>query len=135
MKIQIYAKDISEPLELLQREIKKIIPRSDMRKFNNVNALRTQLKNNTRTENYEAITILLVNHRNELKELQQITYLLTETRIILILPDKDSDTIKLGHKLLPRYLDFIDSNFNDVGEVIQKLTKISLRETGNEHDN
>jgi len=120
MKIFIYAKRKTGPLELLQRKIDNIIPHNDVNEFNNIDILCQQLKNNTITKNNKTITILLIDGREELTELIKMHCQLSETWVILILPDKEPETVKLGHRLFPRYQDFIDSNFTEVGEVLKK---------------
>jgi len=125
MKIFIYAKKITGPLELLQGVVEKVIPLCDIKKFNTSDALCQQLRRNTTSQNYKTITILLIDAQNELQDLIELRPLLAETRIILILPDKDPETIRLGHTLFPRYLDFLDSSFTEVGEVLQKIKQAS----------
>ncbi len=129
MKVLIYAKQSSTRLELLRRVIEKVITEDEIKEFNNVNILCKQFKKSTITENYEAITILFIGDRKELQKLLEIHSQLKETRIILILPDKEIETIQSGHKLLPRYLDFIDSNFIEVGEVLKKMNQANSKRT------
>jgi hypothetical protein len=57
---------------------------------------------------------------------------LMETKVIVILPDKEPETIKLGHKLFPRYMDFIDSNFTGINEVLTKIIQINSGELDND---
>ena len=42
-------------------------------------------------------------------------------RIILVLPDRRRETIRKGHKLFPRFLTFMDSDMELVGEVLKKM--------------
>jgi len=41
--------------------------------------------------------------------------------IILILPDQKNETIASGHSLRPRFLSYMDSDFSDVRDVLQKI--------------
>jgi len=41
--------------------------------------------------------------------------------IILILPDQQVATIRMGHLLQPRFLTFYDSDFNELTQVIKKI--------------
>ena len=128
MEFFLYAKRKTGHLELLHREIDKIIPCIVVHAFNNIDTLCQQLKNNTITKNNRTITLLLIDDREELQEVIKRHDQLSETRIMLILPDKEPETIKLGHRLFPRYQDFIDSNFTEVGEVLRKLIQTDNRE-------
>ena len=42
-------------------------------------------------------------------------------RKIIILPDGEQVTISLAHKLYPRFLSYIDSDFSDVAAVLKKM--------------
>jgi len=41
--------------------------------------------------------------------------------VILILPDQKNETIANGHSLRPRFLSYMDSDFSDVRDVLQKI--------------
>ena len=67
------------------------------------------------------IAVLLASNRKELLDLLSIRNLLSDIRIILILPDREEITIALGHGLHPRFISYIDSDFKDVGAVLRKM--------------
>jgi hypothetical protein len=68
------------------------------------------------------IAVLLTTTRKELSEILLIKDLFQDIRIILILPDGDSDTISMGHKIYPRFISYIDSNFEDVAVALSNMT-------------
>ncbi len=70
------------------------------------------------------IAILHVKSKEELFEIDSIKFLLSGIRIILILPDRDKDTIASGHKLFPRFVSYADSDFKDVGDVLKNMLAI-----------
>jgi hypothetical protein len=121
MKVLIYAKNKTKPLELLQKVVSEVISPNDLNKINSIDTLCQNLKKNAISQNNKTVTILLIADHDELKDLLNIYNRLAETRIILILPDRNPETIKMGHNLYPRYLDFSDSNFTEIGAVLQKL--------------
>ena len=43
-------------------------------------------------------------------------------RIILVLPDRAPETIKIGYQLEPRFLSFVDKGFSEVKAVLKKMT-------------
>jgi hypothetical protein len=45
-------------------------------------------------------------------------------KIVLILPDRNNETIVIGHKLRPRFLSYTDSDFIDVAVVLENMLKI-----------
>ncbi len=68
-----------------------------------------------------AVAVLLAGNRKALLDFLTIRNLLLDVRIILILPERDGQTISMGHKLLPRFVSYTDSNFSDVGAVLEKM--------------
>ena len=77
------------------------------------------------------IALLLAGKREDLFEILFIKDLLDRVRIILILPDDNSDTIRKGHMLAPRFLTFADSNFSLVKSVLMQMiqNRKNLNET------
>jgi hypothetical protein len=47
--------------------------------------------------------------------------LFRNSRIILIAPDRDKETIAIAHRLRPRLLTYIDSDFADVFTVLANM--------------
>jgi hypothetical protein len=43
--------------------------------------------------------------------------------IIIALPDREQKTIHLGHKFYPRFLSYMDSNFEDIALVLNKMLR------------
>ena len=67
------------------------------------------------------IAVLLAASRNDLADILSIHDLLCDIRIILILPDREDDTVAWGHALQPRFLSYIDRDFTDVAAVLAKM--------------
>ena len=127
MNVLLYAKNNSEPFELLQRVVSRVLSPNGFKIINSINALCQQFKNKTITQNNMTIAILFIDDHAELQDLLQKCNWLNETKNILILPDKEPETIKLAHTLFPRYLDFSDSNFTEIGAVLTKIKQSSCR--------
>ncbi len=68
-----------------------------------------------------SIAVLLADTQDDLLDILSIKNLLERTNIILILPDRDEDTINQGHTLFPRFLTYVDSNFSWVKTVLKKM--------------
>ena len=62
-------------------------------------------------------------NKKQLSDLLLIKEELRNLKIILILPDSKSDTISGGHELYPRFVSYIDSDFKEVGAVLEKMIK------------
>jgi hypothetical protein len=67
------------------------------------------------------IAVLYATNRRELSKILAIQNLLFGIHIILILPDTKNETITNGHKLHPRFLSYVDSDFKDVTAVLKKM--------------
>jgi hypothetical protein len=59
--------------------------------------------------------------------------LIWNLRVILILPDREEDTVTKGHLLRPRFLTYADGNFLDVATVLGKM--LQSRYPENRHRN
>ena len=69
------------------------------------------------------IAVLVADSRECLDELFVLRHLFRRVRIILVLPDRESDTISKGHALHPRFLTYIDSDPLEVALVLGKMTE------------
>lgn len=68
-----------------------------------------------------SILVLAVSGKDELIALHQIDSLLDKGARILILPDDDSQTLTLAHRLRPKYISTNAGDFGDVADVIKKM--------------
>jgi methyl coenzyme M reductase subunit C-like uncharacterized protein (methanogenesis marker protein 7) len=69
------------------------------------------------------VAVLLACNKRDLIELTSLRHLLSDTPLILILPDNRKDTTAMGHALSPRFLTCVDNNVNEVGAVLEKMLK------------
>ncbi len=80
------------------------------------------LSRSLRQPSFESlIAVLLASNFDDLKNLVAIGDLLSGIPLILILPDRQDQTISKGHKLYPRFVSYADSDFSDVGLVLNKM--------------
>ena len=79
-----------------------------------------------RPEKKLTAAVLLTTSKQELLDILSIKDLLFNMRIILVLPDREEDTVTKGHSLRPRFLTYIDSDFGDIAAVLSKM----LRDNG-----
>lgn len=67
------------------------------------------------------LVVLLAATQTDLGELLRLSQLLFDFRIILVLPDQAQETLTLGHLIYPRFITYIDSDFQDLAAVLNKL--------------
>ncbi len=76
------------------------------------------------------IAVLLAGNKIDLVDFAFIRNLLSDTPIILVLPDREESTAIIGYGLVPRFLTYMDSNLMEVGAVLEKmLENYEKRET------
>ena len=65
--------------------------------------------------------VVFASDRQDIIKLQGIRELILDMRMIMILPDAEEESVKMGHSFYPRYISFTDSTFEDVAAVLQKI--------------
>jgi hypothetical protein len=70
------------------------------------------------------IVVILAASREHLGQVLSIRELLHGLRLILILPDREPDTITRGHTLAPRFLTYVDGDYTHIGAVLQRISSI-----------
>ena len=68
------------------------------------------------------VAVILTTSSSQLSDIIQYSDALDEIEIILILPDQKKNTVSMGLTLYPRFLAYMDSDFNDVSAVLEKLS-------------
>ena len=72
-------------------------------------------------EKRQALGVLCITTEQELNTMLSFHAYLENMKLILILPDRNRQTISDGHKLHPRFVSYVDSDFSDVGAVLEKM--------------
>ena len=118
MDLYLYADDRKKTGKRLRDSIEVAIPWQRPKIFRSIEIFKDRLRY---TRPNRVIAVLLANSRKDLLDFISIDNLLSDVRIILIVPDQNQETIALGHSLFPRYLSFADSDFTDVTAVLRKM--------------
>ena len=67
------------------------------------------------------IFVLVAADRKELEKIVALRPYLLDMPVVLILPDWEKSTFKEGHALYPRFVTYLESNFDDVTAVLKKM--------------
>ena len=118
MSVLILANRESDFLKNLETVIEKVIPNDQIQIFRDTKSFGQRLKTPGRPPK---AAVLLASTREDLLEIKPLNGLLENIKFILILPDREKDTISQGHSLRPRYLSYVDAGFLDVGAVLKKM--------------
>jgi len=116
--IILYSKTKNGTGARLQEAVEASLPRANVETFHTISQLSDRL--HKPALNFPIVVLLAVN-REDLESIVVIQDLLFDFRIVLVLPDKDDDTLALGHTLRPRFVSYQDSSFQDVGAVLSKM--------------
>ena len=105
----------------LRKMIEDVVPNENTEIYSTIDTLGKRL---SRPSYNIAVAVLLISGREELRDVLSIRHLFDNIKIVLILPDRNNETIVIGHKLRPRFLSYTDSDFIDVAVVLENMLKI-----------
>jgi hypothetical protein len=104
--------------KLLLRVLAIIVPQNKITIIKNTDELEYHLRQQFQDT---LIAVLLPADKNELTDILSLQKLLGDIPLILILPDRENNTIAMGYKLHPRFITYADSDFLDVATVVMKM--------------
>ena len=105
--------------ELIQRQN----AHSQVEMYNTIDKLQGRLN---QTNHSEVIAVLFISNRLELEKIVGFADVLHDVKTILVLPDREPDTISIGHTLYPRFISYADSDLQDVAAVLDKMMGLPL---------
>ncbi len=120
MEVFFYAKAKEGAGKRLQQVIEMLVPKSKTVIFRTTNGLSRRLRR-PKPANDLTVGVLLAASRKDLQDIVSIGELLGDVRIIMVLPDREAETIAKGHSLRPRFITYADSDFEDISAVLKKM--------------
>jgi len=120
MEVFFYAKEKEGAGKRLQKVIEMLVPKRKTVIFRTTSGLARRLKR-PRSANDRTVGVLLAASRKDLQDILSIGELLGDVRIIIVLPDREEETIAKGHILRPRFTTYTDSDFEDIAAVLKKM--------------
>jgi len=67
------------------------------------------------------VAVLIAGSKGEFAEIQLMKWLLHDICIVLILPDRDMETIAEGYDLHPRFMGCLDDDADEIATVLGKM--------------
>ena len=116
--VVIYSTLNGGPGERLQQAIETVVSKEYTEIYRNIASFSKRL--HRPHGNVDAAILIAARSRN-LLDLLSLQDLLSDLKIILILPDSHPDTIAKGHKLRPRFLSDCESDFREVAAVLKRM--------------
>jgi hypothetical protein len=120
MKIIFFLSVTNEQGERLERVIDLFFSKRRIEKYRDLEALGKKLHE---PYNYMDVVLLSPASKEELLRLLALQDLLLGMRIILVLPDRDEETVAMGHRLRPRMVSYNDSDYLDVAAVLTRMNE------------
>ena len=118
MTVFFYIPVNDDTSERFLHELETSVPKKDRKIFQSLDEFSCRL---VLSSDNRRIAVLLLPSRQDLLSLFTIYDLLLDIRLILILPDRQADTIGMAHALHPRFLSYTDNNFKDVSAVLKRM--------------
>lgn len=118
MEILIYFSTGDGTGAKLQRIMDKFTAEAQVKFFRNWGVF---VKNLMRPGADTAIAVILLSQREELLDAVSIRDLIHEYKLILILPDREEETISLGHTLRPNFMTYKMGDLRELEIVLQKM--------------
>ncbi len=118
MKILLYSSAKEEPKIGIRERLRNLVPEENLEIYRSIEELVHGLY---RLYSYDTILLLQAKDREELLRIVSLRDLLQGLRVILLIPDREGDTISLAHRLRPRFLSNGENDFSDTFSVLQKM--------------
>lgn len=118
MNVYFYIPVVSKIDESFYEIVEMAALKAETEVFHSVGDLSRRLR---RPAGAPTIAALLTGNKEDLLNIVSIRKLLSGMPVILILPDREKDTVAMGHALSPRFLTYTDSNLQEVTAVLGKV--------------
>jgi hypothetical protein len=67
--------------------------------------------------------------REDLRKLAAARDYLKETKLFLVLPDEEEETIALAHRIFPTYITYLDADVTELVSVLRRLAEVQGEKT------
>jgi hypothetical protein len=120
LKILFYSSQKEESGTGIGERLRMLVPEDGLKIYRSIEELVHGLY---RLYDSETIVLLQARDREELLRIISLRDLLQGLRVILLIPDRDGETISLAHRLRPRFLSNSENGFSETFSVLQKMLK------------
>ena len=124
MKLLVYSSD-KEQRQRLLNAIEALTSHFTLETFGDLRSLDFRLR---REFTRDIWIVLITINKKELDRLVAMNELIRNNRNILVLPNRDIQTVAVGHRLYPRLISHLNSDFSDIGLVLEKVIRKIIME-------
>lgn len=126
MRLLFYARGDHNASKWLHDRIEAMVSLEAREAYRDLDILHRRL---CQPRNGLTIAVLVAATGEELWELLAMRDLLADLRLILVLPDRSRETIAAGHRMVPRFLSYVDSGLEEVGAVLEQMLQHDKNQT------
>jgi len=117
-KVILYARVMQGAGEKLFQFIQSMTPAQETEIYDSIDQFSERLR---QPRGELTVAVIIANSKEDLLNLLFIRNLLQDIRIILILPDREKDTIEKGHRLYTRFMSYLDGDLEEVAAVLNNV--------------
>lgn len=118
MKSILYTDDMDDLGKTLEGRIQKELSGIEIVTLNSRTSLVQKM---SRPLNKISVIIILVSSCEKLERLYSLVSLFENSRIILVLPDREKETLTTGIRFNPSFISYADNEFEEICEVLKKI--------------
>ena len=118
MKILFYSSTAEDPGTGFEARLKDLLPAGSLEIYRSLGELSQRLQG---LYDHETIIILQARDTKQLVHMVSLRDQFQGVRIILLVPDREEETLLFAHRLRPRFLSTNEGDFSDVMSVLQKM--------------
>ena len=122
MSLIFYEKAIDGIAGQLKGMMKPLMGEDEIKVYHTISILSKRLSGPI---DGRVIMVLVAADRNDLLDIYAIRELFGIIRIIIILPDREDESVRMGHQLQPRFLTYMNEELSEVYSVLRKMLKLS----------
>ena len=123
MSVYMLSKGFASQAGRLERKLRSLAGRADTHLFHTLEGLSLRL---VQPAAGNPIVVLVAADRQELREFFSLARLLQRFRVVVVLPDRDPETLRLAYQLSPRFIGYLDSDLADAHAVIAQMQENDL---------
>jgi hypothetical protein len=116
--ILFYAAEKNHVVETIEQLVTEQLPNRPLIHCRSLSVLEQRLR---RPRVDIEVILISISDAIEMRQLNAMRQLLIDLRVVIVLPSRDPDIIAWAHKLLPRFIAYADSGFEQVGAVLEKM--------------
>ncbi|HXZ38310.1 MAG TPA: hypothetical protein VEL68_19950 [Thermodesulfobacteriota bacterium] len=122
MKVLIHTMEAAESLVKMKKAIETALPNIKGETFSTLESLAQRLKEPYDGE--EKVALLAATDQKNLEDFLSLQRLFLNVPLILLVPNRSTETMALAHRLRPRFLNDVQGDFTAVIEVLRKMVAV-----------